>query len=121
MFAPDRDVLTYAVVTDELLTAAAAVVAVTDSAREATVELLPSGVSPVGHEGLEVALRDFCARWDTGLSHLLGDSETMAQRLRDCASAYVANEETSEGGFQALLSYAPRPPWGDLPPVGPIG
>ncbi len=121
MLASDPATLTYAVVTDELLTAAATVGAITESARTAEVESLPASVSIVGHEVLEMALRDFCARWDTGLSHLVGDSETMAQRLRECATAYVANEETSEGGFQALLSYAPRPPWGDLPPVGPIG
>ncbi len=121
MFAPGESSLTYAVVTGELMTAAETVRAITDSARAATVESLPSVVATVGHEALEVALRDFCARWDTGLSHLVGDSETMAQRLQECATAYVANEETSEGGFQALLSYAPRPPWGDQPAVGPIG
>ena len=121
MFASGSNALTYAVVTDELVAAAIVVRAVTDSAKEAAVELLPSAVSAVGHGGLDVALRDFCARWDTGLSHLVGDGETMAGRLEECAAAYVANEEVSEGGFQALLSYSPKPPWGDLPPVGPIG
>lgn len=121
MLTPDANTVTYAVVTDELVAAAATVRQVTDSAREAVVESLPSLVATTGHEGLDVALRDFCARWDTGLSHLVGDSETMAQRLEECAAAYVTHEEVSEGGFQALLSYAPRPPWGDLPPVGPVG
>lgn len=121
MFAPDAPLMTYAVVTDELVAAAGAVRAVTDSAKEATIESLPGVVSTVGHGGLELALRDFCARWDTGLSHLVGDSETMAQRLEECAQAYLVNEEVSEGGFQALLAYSPRPPWGDVPPVGPIG
>ncbi len=121
MFAPDSNALTYAVVTDELMAAAGAVRAVTDAARGAEVESLPSTIVTVGDGGLEVAFRDFCARWDTGLSHLVGDSETMAQRLEECAAAYMANEEVSESGFQALLSYTPKPPWGDLPPVGPIG
>ncbi len=121
MFAPDSAALTYAVVTDELLTAARAVQTVTDSAEAATIETLPQRIGAVGHAAAEVALSDFCARWDAGLSHLVGDSETMARRLAECAAAYVVNEETSEGGFQALLTYAPRPPWGDLPSVGPIG
>lgn len=121
MFAPDDNALTYAVVTDELVTAADAVAAVTDAAKSATIENLPQMVSTVGHGGLEVAFRDYCARWDTGLSHLVGDSETMASRLRECATAYVVNEEVSAGGFQALLTYSPSPPWGAMPPVGPIG
>ena len=121
MLAPDNNALTYAVVTDELVTAAEAVSAVTDSAKAATIETLPQVVSTMGHGGLEVAFRDYCARWDTGLSHLVGDSETMAQRLRECATAYVVNEESSVGGYQALLTYSPAPPWGTTPPVGPIG
>lgn len=121
MFAADNHALTYAVVTDELVSAAESVSAITDSAASATIETLPQLVSVVGHGGLEVALRDYCARWDTGLSHLVGDSETMAGRLRECAAAYVVNEETSVGGYQALLSYSPTSPWGTTPNVGPIG
>lgn len=121
MFAPDNNALTYAVVTDDLVAAATAVSAVTNSAKAATIETLPQAVGTVGHGGLEVALRDYCARWDTGLSHLVGDSETMAHRLQDCAQAYVDNEESAVGGYQALLAYSPPPPWGTLPAVGPIG
>lgn len=121
MFANDSESLTYAVVTDELICAAEAVWAVTDSAKGATIDSLPQVVSAVGHGGLEVAFRDYCARWDNGLSHLGGDGETMAQRLEACAAAYVENEDTAQGGYQALLPYSPTPTWGDTPPVGPIG
>lgn len=121
MFASDNNALTYAVVTDELIAAAESVSAVTDSAEAATIENLPLVVSTVGHGGLEVAFRDYCARWDTGLSHLVGDSHTMASRLVECATAYVDNEDSSEGGYQALLTYSPTPPWGTTPNVGPIG
>ncbi len=113
---------TYAVVTDELVAAASAIDAVTRSAAAATVESLPGRVSEVGHAGLFTALRDFCARWDAGLSHLVGDSTAMADKLGACAEAYVVNEDEAQGAYQQLASCAlvgvDRPV---LPPVEPIG
>jgi hypothetical protein len=114
--------LTYAVVTDELVAAASAITAITQSASTATVESLPGRVSEVGHSAVFTALRGFCARWDTGLSHLVGDSTAMAERLSACAEAYVRNEDESQGAYQQLFSCAlvGADP-GALPPVEPIG
>ena len=114
MFTNEGPGLTYAVVTDELLQASSAVSAVTQSAKDATIETLPSQVSVVGHGRLEVSLRDFCARWDNGLSHLVGDSETMAHRLQDCAQNYLENEDETQGAYQqaATSCTAPTPPAG---------
>lgn len=63
--------LTYAVVTDELARAAEAVREITASAAAGLVEALPQLATSIGHDGLEATLRDFCAMWDTGLSHLV--------------------------------------------------
>ncbi len=115
MFDDGSAGLTYAVVTDELIRAASAVLQVTESAKAATIETLPQVVSVAGHERLEVALRDFCARWDTGLSHLVGDSETMSQRLDSCAQNYVENEDVAQGDYQRLTSCVPLTP----PPHAP--
>ncbi|MEP6649447.1 MAG: hypothetical protein ABJA74_05975 [Lapillicoccus sp.] len=114
--------LTYAVVTDELVAASEAIAAVTQSASSATVESLPALVSDVGHPGVFAGLRDFCARWDNGLSHLVGDSTAMADKLGACADAYVVNEDERQGAYQQLFSCALV--GGDpaaLPPVEPIG
>lgn len=111
----------YTVVTQELIVAATAVTRVTESAKAATIEDLPAVISDLGHDGLESAFRDFCARWDAGLSHLVGDSETMSRRLHECAEAYLAHEDRSTDAYQALLTDSPTPPWGIMPPVGPIG
>ena len=114
MFTNEGPGLTYAVVTDELLQASSAVSAVTQSAKDATIETLPSQVSVVGHGRLEVSLRDFCARWDNGLSHLVGDSETMAHRLQGCAQNYLENEDETQGAYQQATTSctAPTPPAG---------
>ncbi len=114
MFANEGSGLTYAVVTDELISAADSVRAITESAQHATIEDLPSFASVVGHDGLFAALHDFCARWDNGLSHLVGDSETMARRLEACAEAYLENEDTSRGNYQRLLSVS------ELPATAPV-
>ncbi|MEO8828410.1 hypothetical protein [Lapillicoccus sp.] len=114
MFVNEGSALTYAVVTDELISAADSVRAITESAQDATIEDLPSIASVVGHDGLFVALHDFCARWDNGLSHLVGDSETMARRLEVCAEAYLENEDTSRGDYQRLLSVS------ELPAISPV-
>lgn len=100
---------TYEVVTDELLTVSRAVLDITDEARSATIEDLPSTVSDVGDDELFAAFRDFCARWDLGLSHLVGDSAAMATRLADCSDAYLENEDAARGRYQQLLSCAPPP------------
>ena len=116
MFTNEGPGLTYAVVTDELLQASAAVSAVTQSAKDATIETLPSQVSVVGHGRLEVSLRDFCARWDNGLSHLVGDSETMARRLQGCAQNYLENEDETRGAYQqAVTSCTTSTPPGGTP------
>ena len=81
MWGGDGGGLTYEVVTDELVAAAGAIAAVTASASAATVDSLPKSVSQVGHEDVFVALHDFCARWDNGLSHLVGDSTAMAELI----------------------------------------
>ena len=107
VFDSDPAGLTYAVVTDELVRAASAVMEITASAKDAAIETLPQIISVVGHGRPEVTLRDFCARWDTGLSHLVGDSETMSQRLDSCAQGYVDNEDTARGDYQQLMSCTP--------------
>jgi hypothetical protein len=109
-------------VTDELVVAAVAITAVTDAAASAVVESLPGRVSSVGHDGLFASLREFCARWDTGLSHLVGDSASMADKLGACAQAYVVNEDQSQGAYQGLFSCTLL--GADavaVPPVEPIG
>ena len=101
--------LTYEVVTDELVVAAQAVLRVTDQAAATTVENLPARVLDVGHAGLATAFCDFCARWDAGLSHLVGDSAVMATRLNDCSAAYLQAEDAAQSRYQQLLSCAPPP------------
>jgi len=91
--------LTYAVVTDELVAAASAVDAVTRSAAAAEVESLP---------GLATALREFCGRWDHGLSTLVGDITAMADLLDECAYAYAANEGEPGRLPAAVLVHAGR-------------
>lgn len=115
MFDDGSAGLTYAVVTDELVRAASAVLQVTESAKAATIETLPQAVTAAGHGRLQVTLRDFCARWDTGLSHLVGDSETMSQRLGSCAQNYLENEDQAQGAYQQLTSCTPMTP----PPQAP--
>lgn len=100
--------LTYAVVTDELVAAASAVDAVTRSAAAAEVESLPGLVSEVGHPGLATALREFCGRWDHGLSTLVGDITAMAELLDECAEAYAANEGEPGRLPAAVLVHAGR-------------
>ena len=112
---------TYQVVTDELVAAAQAALRVTEQAAAATVENLPACVLDVGHGGLAAAFRDFCARWDAGLSHLVGDSAAMAIRLDDCSAAYLEAEEAAQGRYQQLMSCAPPPPVDRLPLVYPGG
>ena len=107
VFDSDGAGLTYAVVTDELVRAASAVMQITASAKDAAIETLPQIISAVGHGRLEVTLRDFCARWDTGLSHLVGDSEKMSQRLDSCAQGYVDNEDAARSDYQQLMSCTP--------------
>lgn len=107
MFAQDADGLTYAVVTEELVLAAASVRAITDSAAHAAIETVPEVISEMGHSGLHVAFRDYCARWDTGLSHLVGDSTTMATRLVACANAYLSYETAAEDAYRGVRSCAP--------------
>lgn len=98
---------TYAVVTDQLLAASQAVLDITASAQAATIETLPQSVGQVGHDRLDQVFRDFCARWDNGLSHLVGDSEAVAQRLDSCASAYLENEDVAADGYRQMPSCAP--------------
>ena len=112
---------TYQVVTDELVTAAQAVRRVTDQAAAATLENLPGSVVEVGHAGLAGALRDFCARWDAGLSHLVGDSAAMATRLDDCSTAYLETEGSAEDRYQQLVSCAPARSADRQPLVYPSG
>ncbi len=114
MFVNEGSGLTYAVVTDELISAADCVRAITASAQDATIEDLPVVARVVGHDGLFAALHNFCARWDNGLSHLVGDSETMARRLEVCAEAYMDNEDTSQGDYQRLLAVS------QLPAISPV-
>lgn len=125
MFDAGGSSLTYSVVTDELICAADAVWAVTESAEAAEIETLPDVVAEAGHARLHVALRSFCARWDNGLSHLVGDSETMARRLEACEQAYLDNEDKSQGSFQRLMSASDLPPLREVPDpaptVGPVG
>ena len=99
MFTNDGGGLTYQVVVEELAVAARDVRVVTASAKAATVETLPAGVD-VGHERLTEVLWDFCGRWDTGLSHLVGDSEEMATRLDGCADDYARHEDESRGRYE---------------------
>ena len=114
VFAGDADGLTYTVVTEELVLAAASVRAITDSAAHATIETVTEVISAMGHSGLHVAFRDYCARWDTGLSHLVGDGTTMATRLVACADAYLSYEATAEDAYRGVRSCAattaPPPP-----------
>jgi len=112
---------TYEVVTDELVAAAQAVLRVTDQAAAATVENLPARVLDVGHAGLALAFRDFCARWDAGLSHLVGDSAAMATRLDDCSAAYLEAEDAAQSRYQQLMSCAPPPHLDRQPLVYPGG
>jgi hypothetical protein len=112
--------LTYEVVTEELVVAAQAVLRVTDQAA-ATVENLPARVLDVGHAGLATAFRDFCARSDAGLSHLVGDSAVMATRLDDCSAAYLQAEDAAQTPYQQLLSCAPPPLPDPQPLVFPGG
>jgi hypothetical protein len=100
---------TYGVVTDELVAAAQAMLRVTDQAAAATVEKLPTRVFEVGQAGLATAFRDFCARWDAGLSHLVGDSAAMATRLDDCSTAYLDGEDAARSRYEHLTSCAPPP------------
>ncbi len=92
--------LTYEVVTEELVLAAEAVREITSSAQEGAVEALPQTIISIGHGDLGVAFRDFCGRWDTGLSHLVGDSTSMADTLDQCAQVYVDNEDRTRQGFE---------------------
>ncbi len=92
--------LTYVVTTDELSRAASSVESITETARAATIEDLPRQASTLGHVVLSTALDDFCARWDTGLSHLVGDSDSMAQRLRASASGYANTEAGAEADYR---------------------
>lgn len=101
--------LTYEVVTDELIAASRAIAQVTASAKAGLVEALPTLAATRGHDRLEVTLQDFCARWDTGLSHLVGDGEAMSQRLTGCANRYLENEDQASDGYQQLISCAPAP------------
>jgi hypothetical protein len=96
-------------VTDELVAAAQAMLRVTDQAAAATVEKLPTRVFEVGQAGLATAFRDFCARWDVGLSHLVGDSAAMATRLDDCSTAYLDGEDAARSRYEHLTSCAPPP------------
>lgn len=98
------------VVTEELIVASAALREITASAKAGLVESLPRLASTLGHARLEARLDDFCARWDTGLSHLVGDGEAMSQRLGACATNYVTNEDDAAGSYQQLTSCAPPPP-----------
>ncbi len=98
---------TYAVVTEQLLVASQAVLDITASAQAATIETLPQSVIEVGHARLDAVFRDFCARWDNGLSNLVGDSEAVARKLDSCAAAYLENEDAAADGYQQLLSCAP--------------
>ncbi len=92
--------LTYQVITDELVQAAESVREITSSAQQGTVETLPETIAATGHGDLGVALREFCGRWDTGLSHLVGDSTAMTDALEKCAQAYVDNEDRTRQGFE---------------------
>ena len=92
--------LTYQVVTEELVQVAESVRQITSSAQQGTVETLPETIASTGHGDLGVAFRDFCGRWDTGLSHLVGDSTAMADTLEQCAQAYVDNEDRTRQGFE---------------------
>ena len=103
MFAYESASLTYQVIVEELAVAARDVRVVTASARAATVEALPAGVD-VGHDRLTEVLWDFCGHWDTGLSHLVGDSEEMATRLDGCADEYAQREDESRGRYERHLS-----------------
>ena len=103
LFAYEGAGLTYQVVVEELAVAARDVRAITASATAGTVETLPAGVD-VGHDRLTVVLWDFCGRWDTGLSHLVGDSEEMATRLDGCAHDYARREDESRGRYERHLS-----------------
>jgi hypothetical protein len=101
---------TYEVVTDELVAAAQAVLRVTDQAAAATVEHLAATVLDVGHACLATALRDFCARWDAGLSHLVDDGAAMATRVRHLDSA--------ERDAADVEDVRRRPQHPDLPELG---
>lgn len=95
--------LTYAVVTEELVLASRAVLAVTETAKAAAIASLPTRMGEVGDGELQQAFADFCARWDRGLSRLVGDSETMSQRLGACADSYVREQESAVAGFRQPL------------------
>ena len=103
MFDSDCAGLTYAVVADELVRAASAVMEITPLA----IVTLPQIISAVGYGRLEVTLRDFCARWDIGLSHLMGYGETMSRRLDPCSQGYVDNEHAARGDDKQLMSCTP--------------
>jgi len=112
--------LTYEVVTDELVIASRAVREITQSARVGLVEALPQLATTIGQDRLEGTLAEFCARWDTGLSHLVGDGEAMSQRLTSCAQSYLDNEDATQDSYRHLRSCAPssllRPTWIPRPP-----
>lgn len=91
--------LTFAVLVEQVERAARDVRAVTSSAQAGAVEGLPTGVE-VGHARLTEVLFDFCARWDTGLSHLVGDSTAMADALDATAADYVAREDAAETHYR---------------------
>ena len=91
--------LTYQVVTEELALAAESVREITSSAQQGTVETLPQTIASTGDGDLGVAFQDFCGRWDTGLSHLVGDSTAMADTLERCAAAYGDNEDRTRDAF----------------------
>jgi len=102
--------LTYEVVADELVEASKSVRQITASAKSGLLEVLPQLATTIGQDRLAETLAEFCARWDTGLSHLVGDGEAMSQRLTSCARNYLNNEDATLDGYQHLLSCTPNPP-----------
>ena len=122
MHPPDRSGLTYEVVTEELTEAAAAVETVTEVARAGLVEAFPSSVE-LSHAVLSGAVTEFSARWDTGLSHLVGDSDEIAIRLRRCAEGYRSDDEGAREQYGRLAAgWRPAPvqtPWWVAVSAGP--
>lgn len=122
MHSPDHIGLTYEVATEELAEAARAVEAVTDVARTGLVEAFPSSAE-LGHAALSGAVMEFSARWDTGLSHLIGDSDEVAVRLRRCAEGYRIDDEGARELYERLAAgWRPEPvqaPWWVAANAGP--
>lgn len=91
----------FAVTADAMMRAAADLRVIAASVRDGSVEGAADQVD-FGHPVVASAAADFCARWNRGVSRLIGGNEQMADRLGVAVRAYVAADAAASAAFEEL-------------------